>query len=50
MKTNGGVEVQIHVCLTLVLDGGEWPASEPGRFFPGKEPPVIHWAECFLCV
>jgi hypothetical protein len=22
------------------LDGGEWPASRPGRFTPEKEPPV----------
>jgi hypothetical protein len=26
--------------LTLALDGGEWSASRPGRFIPGKEPLV----------
>jgi hypothetical protein len=24
--------------LTSALDGGEWSASRPGRFTPGKEP------------
>jgi hypothetical protein len=27
----GGVEVQIRVFLTSVLDGSEWSASRPGR-------------------
>jgi hypothetical protein len=27
--------------LTSELDGGEWSASRPGRFTPGKEPPVL---------
>jgi hypothetical protein len=40
MKTYGGVDVQIHVSLTSALAGGEWSASRPGRFTPGKEPPV----------
>jgi len=31
-----GVEVYLHAFLTLVLDGGEWSASRPGRF-PPKE-------------
>jgi hypothetical protein len=26
--------------LTSALVGGEWSASLPGRFTPGKEPPV----------
>jgi hypothetical protein len=26
--------------LTSALDGGEWSASLPGRFIPGKEPPL----------
>jgi hypothetical protein len=29
--------------LTSALDGGEWPASRPGRFIPGKRTPSIHW-------
>jgi hypothetical protein len=34
MKAYGGVEVYIHVFLTLALDGGEWSASRPGHFTP----------------
>jgi hypothetical protein len=26
--------------LTSILDGGEWSDSRPGRFTPGKQPPV----------
>jgi hypothetical protein len=40
MKTYGGVDVQIHIFLTSALVGGEWSASRPGRFTPGKEAPV----------
>jgi hypothetical protein len=32
MKTYWGMEVQLHSFLTSALDGGEWPASRPGRF------------------
>jgi hypothetical protein len=43
MKTCGGVDIysQIHIFLTSVLAGGEWPASRPGRFTSlpkGKDP------------
>jgi hypothetical protein len=38
MKAYGGVDVQIHIFLTLVLVGGEWSASRPGRFTPST-----HW-------
>jgi hypothetical protein len=40
VKKYGGVDVYIHVFLTSALVGGEWSASRPGRFNPGKEPPV----------
>jgi hypothetical protein len=35
--------------LTSSLDGGEWSVSRPGRFTPGKDPPVpigykVGWA------
>jgi hypothetical protein len=40
MKTYGGVDVQIHSFLTLVLVGGEWSASRPCLFTPGKESQV----------
>jgi hypothetical protein len=39
MKTYGGVNVKIHIFLTLALAGGEWSASHPSRFTPrGKSP------------
>jgi hypothetical protein len=40
MKTYGGVDVQIYIFLTPALVGGEWSASRPGIFNPGKEPPI----------
>jgi len=33
-----GMEVYFHSFLTLVLHRGEWLASRPGRFTPGKSP------------
>jgi len=38
-----GVEVSLHAYLTSALDGGEWSASRPGRFTPGKGVTVTHW-------
>jgi hypothetical protein len=43
MKTNGGVDVQIHVLLTSALVGGQWSASRPGRFTPRERDPGRHW-------
>jgi hypothetical protein len=43
MKTYGGVNVQIHVFLTLALVGGELSAARPGRFTPGERAPGTHW-------
>jgi hypothetical protein len=43
MKVYGGVDVLIHVFLTSALIGGEWSASHPGRFTPGKRAPRTHW-------
>jgi hypothetical protein len=40
MNTYRGVEVYLHVFFTLAPDRGEWSASRPGRFTPGKELPV----------
>jgi hypothetical protein len=40
MKTYEGVDVYFHIFLASALVGGEWSASPPGRFTPGKEPPV----------
>jgi len=31
MKTYGGMDVQLHVILTSLLDGGVRPASGPDR-------------------
>jgi hypothetical protein len=35
MKTYGGVDIEIHIFLTMALVGGEWWASRPCRFTPG---------------
>jgi hypothetical protein len=43
MKVYGGVDVYIHVFLTLALVGGEWSASRLGRFTPGERAPGTHW-------
>jgi hypothetical protein len=42
MKTYGGVDVQIHIFLTPALVG-DWSASRPCRFTPGKEPHGTHF-------
>jgi hypothetical protein len=39
MKAYGGVDVWIHIFLTLALAGGEWSASRPGPLYPrGNRP------------
>jgi hypothetical protein len=43
MKAYWGVNIQIHIFLTSALDGGEWSASRPFRFTPGKRAPGTHW-------
>jgi hypothetical protein len=43
MKTYWGVELQLHAFLTSSLDGVEWSASRPGRFFPRERTPGTHW-------
>jgi hypothetical protein len=43
MKAYGGVDVQIHIFLTLALVGGEWSASCAGCFAPGETAPRTHW-------
>jgi hypothetical protein len=35
--------VGVDVFLTLVLDGGEWSASRPGRFTPREKTAGTHW-------
>jgi hypothetical protein len=45
MKMYEGVDVLSHIFLTSALVG-EWSASRPGRFTPGKEaPPHTHCIE-----
>jgi hypothetical protein len=39
------VKVQPHAFLTSALDGGEWSASQPGRFTPRERVPGTHWIE-----
>jgi hypothetical protein len=36
MKTYGGVDISMYAFLTSTPDGGEWLASRPGRYNPGK--------------
>jgi hypothetical protein len=43
MKVYGGVEVYIHIFLTLALVGGEWSASCPCHFTPRESGPRTHW-------
>jgi hypothetical protein len=43
MNVCGGMEVYIHVFLTLALVGGEWSVSRPGRFTPGERAPSTLW-------
>jgi hypothetical protein len=33
----------LHAFLTSALDGGEWSASQPGRFTPRERVPGTHW-------
>jgi hypothetical protein len=40
MKTYGGSGGRAPPFLTRALDEGEWSASRPSRFTPGKEPLV----------
>jgi hypothetical protein len=39
----GGVDVETHVFLTSALVGGEWSASRPDRYNPGRKAPGTHW-------
>jgi hypothetical protein len=43
MKAYGGVDVKVHIFLTLALGGGEWSASRPCRFTLGERAPGTHW-------
>jgi hypothetical protein len=43
MKMYGRAEIQFHLFLTSVLDGGEQSASRPGRFTPHRKSPSTHW-------
>jgi hypothetical protein len=43
MKTYGGVDVYIHIFLTLALVGGKWSASCPGRFTSVERAYGTHW-------
>jgi hypothetical protein len=42
MKTYGGVNVYIHIFFILILVGGEWRGSRPGRFTHGEKAPGTH--------
>jgi hypothetical protein len=38
MKAYMVMEVAVRAALTSASHGGEWSASRPGRFTPGKNP------------
>jgi hypothetical protein len=40
MKAYEGVDVLIHISLTLKLVGSDWSASLPGRFTPEERAPA----------
>jgi hypothetical protein len=42
MKAHGGVDVYIHVFLTLALVGFEWSAPDPGSFNPRERATSTH--------
>jgi hypothetical protein len=43
MRVDEGVDVYIHIFFISALAGGEWSASRPGRFTPGKRTPSTLW-------
>jgi hypothetical protein len=43
MKEYGGVDVWIHIFLTLALVGGEWSVSRSGRFTPRLRATSNYW-------
>jgi hypothetical protein len=45
MKTDGGVEVELHTLLTSPLDGSEWSSSNTGCFTPEEKVASTHWIE-----
>jgi hypothetical protein len=42
MKTQVEANVQINVCFTSALVGGEWSVSRPDCFTPGERASCIH--------
>jgi hypothetical protein len=42
MKMYGGMEIQLHECLTSTLDGGEWLASALAASSPGMQ---LQWTK-----
>jgi hypothetical protein len=42
MKSNGGMNVYLHLFLTLTLDGCKWSYSRHSRFISGVGAPVTH--------
>jgi hypothetical protein len=43
IKKYGGMEVQLHVFLTSVLNGIKWSALRPGRFTDEVRGSGTHW-------
>jgi hypothetical protein len=45
MKVYVGVNIQIHIFVTLALDGGEWSTPCPCHFNPGERASSTHCIE-----
>jgi hypothetical protein len=43
MKAYRGMDIQIHIFLTLTLAGGQWLASCPRHFTPRERATGTHW-------
>lgn len=40
-----GVDLELHPCLTSILDGSEWSALGPGCITPVGKAHGTHWCE-----
>jgi hypothetical protein len=49
MKACGGVDVYIHIFLTLALVGDKCSASHPSRFTAGERASGTHWIGVWVC-
>jgi hypothetical protein len=48
LKAHGGLDVYIHIFLTLALAGGESSASRPGRFIKSNGKVHLFYEQAFI--